>query len=1014
MEERTHSFGYWLRRRRRALDLTQSELAASVACSHFAIRKIEADERRPSKALAERLARRLGIGDDERSDFLAAARGLRVDRLDVGSQPLDDHSPRSSPAAWAVPPDVPASPFVGRLAELAALDDAIGQSHGGAGQVALLAGAAGIGKTRTAQEAAAHATARGMTVLWARSPEEPGAPPYWPWIQLVRGFAERHDRATLDAALGAGARWISDIVPDLAGPGSRPAATATTAEPDAAQARFRLFDAIATFWRHAARAQGIVIVWDDVHWADASSLRLLEFVAAEARTARLALLATYRDTEVDRRHPLSHTVSELARLPNCRRVPLAGLDMRETLELASLFGSGSGAGPQPAIARLYEQTEGNPLYVSEMARFLATPDGQGGAARRLPAGIHAAIGSRLNRLSPRCNEVLVNAAVIGRHFELPVLLSMNDGLSGEACEHALEEAFQAGIIEETAEAGVYRFSHALVRETLYDEIPAIRRPRLHHRAALALEADGPADVAGQCSRLAHHFSASLPAYGAEQAVEYNRRAGEQSMALLAYEHAVERFHAALEALSIVERRAAPRPLARCDLLIRQGEAQNAAADYAAARESLRAAADLAMALDSSAHLARAAIGFEDASWRPGLPGDESIALLRTALERFGERDSGLSASVLAALTRALIFTGATDEAVETSRRAVTAARRSGEPRVLVRALTSGLSARWLPERFEERLQAATEAVAIAKQEDDRIGMLDAWPWRLFDLMEQGVDDDFLRELRALVQLADEVRRPFDIYTAASFQPALALMSGALDASEAHARSLLALGERQPGLDAGGIYATQLFTLRREQARLGELAPLVKHFVATTAATQRWRPGLALVFAELGMTDEARREFDALAADDFGAVPRDGLWAASIAYLAEVCALLGERSRAPRLYALLAPYENRNLVVGTAVACFGAASRFLGLLAATEGRVDDALRHFRQAIAFNERQGARTWVAHSRFQCALVLRSLGGARDLEEADALLALAFDGARASGLAALEARIEAARARR
>ncbi len=506
----------------------------------------------------------------------------------------------------------------------------------------------------------------------------------------------------------------------------------------------------------------------------------------------------------------------------------------------------------------------------------------------------------------------------------------------------------------------------------------------------------------------------MPAQGAEKALEFARRAGELAMRLFAYEEAAQHFHGALEALTIQTRRADPDPTMRCELLTLQGEAQTFAADYASARQTLRAAADLAQATGSTTALARVAIAFEDASWRPGLTGEESISLLRSALTRLHETDATntkpqLQARLLSALTRALIFTGAVDEAFATNDHAVQIARQAGDARTLAGALCAGLSARWYPDRLEARLAAAREAIEIGRSIGDRGCVLEATPWLLFDLMERGVDDTFRREYAEYGALCESMRQPFFLYTHASFQPALALMAGELAASERSAEALRMLGENQPGLDAAGIHATQMFTVRREQGQLRDLAPLVRHFVATTDAASRWRPGLALVYAELDMIEDARREFDALAADDFGSIARDGMWAASIAYLAEVCAFLQDQARASTLYRLLLPYEHRNLQAGTAVACFGAASRFLGVLASTERRWSEAERHLRDAIEMNTRQGAKTWVAHSQVAYARMLAARGQAKDRAKVRALRAEALESARALKLVALATSIGA-----
>ncbi len=989
-----HSFGYWLRRQRRALDLTQEQLAVAVSCSQFAIRKIETDERRPSRQLAARLAERLGIPPSERAAFLEAARGTRAAEPFAAAASAPAVAVPGTPETNITAPIVNPG-FVGRRDELLLIDQAAGDALAGAARIVVIAGPPGIGKTALAQEAARRAADRGMIVLFGRALEEPGAPPYWPWVQLVRALIDQVDAESLLRALGAGARWIAEVVPELAQ--IVPDLPPSPNNADAAQSRFRLFDANATLWRRAAADRGIVLVLDDLHWADGSSLRMLEFVARETAGARLLVVGTYRDTEVDRRHPLSDTLGALVQLPGCLRLQLAGLNREEAKELieASCFDADE-------RLQLYERTEGHPLFLTQLARFV----GESGAARArgLPAGVREAIGARLNRLSERCNRVLQVAAVIGRQFELGLLArSLEDPNEGE-CVAALEEALVARVIDEEWEADLYRFNHTLIRETLYDELSGTRRSRVHLRIAQAIEATHPDEL----SLLARHYAAAPRGEARSKAIEFARRAGEHAMQLHAYEDAVSHLRDALALVESAERMSADQAQARLGLHLRLGEAQTTAGEYLQARDSFRAASDLARHLGQGVDLARAAIGFEDASWRPGLSGEESIRLLREALDRIGDSDVRFSARVLSALTRGLIFTGAVEAANETSEQAIELARRSGDQATLADALSCGLSARWQPERLDARLSAAHEAMLIGARLNDNARVAAAAAWRLFDLLEAGDAARFHPELESFTALCEELRQPFWRYTAASFRSTLALMRGDLVESERAALELLQMGESQPGLDAQGVYATQMFTIRREQGRLHELAPVVRHFVATTPQEAAWRPGLALVFAELGLLDDARHEFERLAADDFASIPRDGMWAASMAYLADVCVLIADVSRAGRLYGLIAPYQERNIIAGTAMACLGASSRFLGMLAALAGRWDDAERQFEHALAMNARQGATTWLAHTQAVYGSMLTARGGRGDAERAAALGAAARQAGESLGLRSLIAKLD------
>jgi DNA-binding CsgD family transcriptional regulator len=872
---------------------------------------------------------------------------------------------RASPPEPVRPPGIAAprgEVFVGRERELAALGGALEAAVGGEGRIVALAGEPGIGKTRTAQMLAHYAETREVRVLWGRCSEEPGAPPYWPWVQVIRACTDGREGAELQALLGAGAGDLAEIVPELAR--RLPDLEAAPRPADATQARFRLFDAIAGFWQRAAAGAPHVLILDNVHLADTPSLRLLEFLAPELGASRLLVLLTYRDIELSRRHPLSDSLGALARVPRFERLRLTGLNLGE----ASRFMAAASGRPVPAdlAASVHSQTEGNPLFLAEITRFLvqegaleaapAAPHAHRAAAlRRIPEGVKEVIGTRLNRLSPLCNSVLANAAAIGRTFGTVVLGDLvevtEDQLAG-----VLEEALAAGVLEEAAELGSYQFSHALIRETLYDEIPAVRRARLHLRIGAALEALGGSDPMANLAALAHHYCAALPGGDAGKAVEYARRAAERADELFAYEEAARYCRLALQALEVAK-------------------------------------------------------GPDEATWRPGIPGDAAARLLRDALAGLPDEDSVLRAWVMSSLTRALVFSGALDEAMRLHEQALAMAHRLRNPGAIAAALRSIATARWLPERFDARMATTLEAARLAGQIGDRERVLEAASWRLFDLMELGDMKSRAAEFAAYARLADEVRQPFYQYIGVSSRAMMALFEGRLEESERLAQEALAVGQRMPGLDADGIFGLQMFVVRREQGRMKELAPAVDYFVRTTAAAATWRPGLAIVYRELDLPDRAREAFENLAADDFAGVPQDGRWVTCMAYLAEVCAYLGDAARAAPLYDLLLPFDGRNLISPPNVACFGAAARHLGMLATTMKRWQEAERHFQSALALSIRQGGRPWLAHAQHEYASMLRERNGPGDRERAISLAGEAASLAAEIGMAALAARAAALR---
>jgi DNA-binding CsgD family transcriptional regulator len=904
----------------------------------------------------------------------------------------------SSPAALPG-----AEGFIGRNAELTAIGQVLARALDGRGGTVALAGEPGIGKSQTAQVVGDWAAARGMRVLWARCNEEPGAPPYWPWLQLVRSWLDAHEPAAAARVLGPAAAPLAEIVPEIAQRVADCEPVAPIA--DAMQARFRLFDAMSGFWRRAAQAQPLLLIFDNVHWADASSLRLLEFLAPDLDGCALLVVITYRDMELSRQHPLSGTLGELSRQPGFRRVRLQGFSRDETARMIALAG---GTGVSPALVdTVHAQTEGNPLFVAEMTRLLLQEGtlGTAGAPQRIPEGIKEVIGRRMNRLSAPTNQVLASAAMIGRAFDSALLLRVMDDADEDACGRALEEALAARVIECVPGAGRYHFTHALFRETLYDEIAPPRRSRLHLKVVQALESAHDHDLERHLPALAYHAWAALPGGEPARAVDYARRAAEQAGSLFAHEEAARSYRLALEALDAGGGDRA----VRCQLLNGLGEAQTRAGEYLLAQQAFEQAAQLAMRLPSPAELARAALGLETATWCPGMPGVTAARLLRDALHAVGSADHALTARLLSALARALVFSGEEAQAMKVSDQALAMARRSGDPAILGATLTATLSARWQHDRISERMANAGEAVQIALATGDRALLAAASAWRMFDSFELG-DLAAWREHIALYERgAEEMREPFMRYVAASSRAMHALLEGRFAQAEQLVQRTLEIGRRMPGLDASGVYGVQMFTLRREQGRLQEVAPLVRHFVETHPDSTVWRPGLALVYTEIGELDAARAQFELLAADGFRSLVRDGVWVASVAYLAQVCHALGDAARAHLLYDLLAPYAGRNLLAGTSIACLGAADTLLGALCATLRRWPEAQRHFESALAFNERQGARPALAHTRHRYASMLLARGDAGDRPLALALLQAAAREAQVLGLAALERRVQA-----
>ncbi|MGH9279803.1 MAG: ATP-binding protein, partial [Acidimicrobiales bacterium] len=433
--------------------------------------------------------------------------------------------------------------LVGREQELEQLLSALDASARGSGRLALLAGEPGIGKTRLAEELADVAARRDIQVAWGHCHDAEAAPAYWPWAEIVRVLADGRDPSAVRAALGAGAAEVVQIVPELKEVVGGDLAPVDALEPEAARAR--LYEAVIGFVLRLAEDQALALVVDDLHWADAPSLQLVRLLAAQLTSAAILLVCTYREAEADTTDPVLAALASLARVPNVVRVRPRGLDDQDVARLVS---SASGVDPPPGVAEaICDRTEGNPFFVSELVRLLGSERqlrAEEVVRREIPAGVRDVIRLRLARLPDDAVALLGVAAVIGRDFDLDVLVAAAD-LDDERALELVEAALLAGVvIEDEAAVGHYRFSHALVRDTVYDGISGVRRPRLHRRVAAALQGFGAADDA-RVFEIARHLYAAAPVGAAGEAFDWAVRAADRAMARLAFEDAEDELRRAV-------------------------------------------------------------------------------------------------------------------------------------------------------------------------------------------------------------------------------------------------------------------------------------------------------------------------------------------------------------------------------------------------------------------------------------------------------------------------------------
>jgi DNA-binding SARP family transcriptional activator len=450
--------------------------------------------------------------------------------------------PRDEPAEVSVTHQVGGGHLVGRAQELRTLDGLLADAESRRGGLVLISGEPGIGKTRLVQEMVARAVARGGLVAWGRCHEGEGAPSFWPWVQVIKDLLRGGDRETLRRALLRGAAEIAQISPEVKEivPEFDPPTVL-----DPAAARFRLYEAVADMVGAVASDRPLVVVLDDLHWADVPSLKLAEFVAAHTAETGAVLVATFRDVDPAVGGPLADTLGVLARHPSLHRIGLAGLSEEECTEyIAGSFG----VTPSSAVAStIHSRTDGNPFFVAELARLLAGDGGledEQGPVERVPVGVRDVIRRRLHHLPDTTNDLLAQAAVLGRDVDLRTLAvaarTEPDVVAGQ-----LAESVDRAILVTHTTPGRYVFSHALTQETILGELNLSRRAKLHARAAAALRVVHGNDDA-VAVELAHHLYEATPVVGLDDAHAAALRAAEVSQRRLAYEQAEHQLRRALE------------------------------------------------------------------------------------------------------------------------------------------------------------------------------------------------------------------------------------------------------------------------------------------------------------------------------------------------------------------------------------------------------------------------------------------------------------------------------------
>ena len=908
--------------------------------------------------------------------------------------------------------ELPPTDYVGRRAERARLQELWGQVYDGSLRLALISGEAGVGKTRLSTHLALETHGEGATVLYGRCDEDLGVP-YQPWAQALRHLVAEAPQAVLRAHVERHGGELARLAPTL---GERVPQLPAPRQSDPETERYLLYAAVAGLLEAAGEREPLLLILDDLHWADGPTLSLLRHVVASGSSIPVMVVGTYRDSDLSRDHPLTALLATLHREQGVERIRLTGLDSEDVLALMEAAAGHELDEDGRALAReIARETAGNPFFAGELLRHLtesgAIVQGEDGrwqlvgevAELGLPQSVREVVGHRVERLGSDARSALSTAAVIGRDFDLDLLVAVVELAETQVLD-LLEQAVAASLLQENGErAGRFTFTHALVEHTLYEDLGRTRRALLHRQIAEALEEQCGDEPGERLGELAGHWAAAVVSTDTAKALHYAQRAAEHALAALAPDEAVRWYH---QALGLHAQAASSDRSERCELLIGLGEAQRQTGNPSS-RLTLLDAAGLARQLGDTDRLSRAVLantrGF---SSRIGAVDSERVRALQDAVQTL-PTDDQRRAQVLALLASELHHSGEPARCRQLAAEAIEIARAAGDDAALAHTLAHAIWAIWVPDTLEQRQRLVDELVDLTQRLDDpRLSSLAAG-WRFVVGMEAGDRLQIESGLLTMRALAAVVPQPTVGWVLLVGEATWSAVQGDLQASEQWAIQAFEAATAAGEPDAVMAFGGQLARVRYFQGRAGELAEQMVQLAGEKDSLAAWRAGTAIALIETGREDQARK---LALAEDFRSIPWEQAWASAVVGWALVCSRLGVVERAGELYELLTPFSGQ--LAATANSVSGTIDWALGTLATTLERYEQAEDHFAAAAEIEENLGAPLFLARTHAAWARALIACGQPEDLDRAQTMLEEADDTATRLGAEGITREIKECRA--
>lgn len=904
-------------------------------------------------------------------------------------------------------------PIAGREQERDSLTQACKSAETGERRLTFLVGEPGIGKTRLCSELAAEAHGRGVLVLYGRCDEEL-AVPYQPWIEAIGYLLENSAPDLVEEVIRMHGPELAQLLPQLR---RRYSGVETPHSTDPETERYLLLQTVASCISILGADSPVLLVLDDLHWADKPTLTLLRHLFTNMSASSLMMVATYRDSDLMAGHPLIDTIATLRREPGVELIPVRGLDDLAMVQLVQISaGHDLGETTTEMAIALRRETAGNPFFAHEILRNLVESGdlyqddtGTWVSAKTLeeltiPQSVRDVVGQRTARLGEETLKSLTTASVIGQEFDVVLLADVSDSDEDDLLK-LLEGAAAAGILTEVPGPGErYRFRHSLTRNTLQAGLSDGRRRRMHRRVAESLEAAVGGDPGDRVGELATHWLAAAEPVDGAKATHYARLAGQQAEAHLAPDEAVRWFATALE---VLEHDPEPQDQARAELLVDLGTAQKHAGDPAY-RQTLLDAGELAQRVGDVSLMAAAALANSRGFYsKLGAPDGERIDALEAAAVAIDEDRAADRAMLLATLVGELEFAVPLEVRMARFEEALSIARSVDDPVTLANVLNSLCVSLAVPQTLEARREASAESVAIAEELGDvtlrfwsRLGAFQA-------ALGAGAADEAHLSLDLLTSAADECGRPSLRWQAGCLRDSILSLQGDCEVLERSAEETLTVGTDAGEPDAFEYFGNSILATRWFQGRLSEVIDQVRQAVIENPGVTTYPAVVAVFLAEGGDHEAARGLLREATDHGFENIPIDVPWSLTMSLWAEAAVIVNDADACRSLYDLLVPWSGQ-LANNRGVTLFVIDS-VLGHLATVLGDYDRAEQHLAAAEELTRTFDAHFAAATDQLARARLHLTRGDAGDLERAEQHGLQAIDLARENGYADIEQRATA-----